>query len=206
MIVDGPTHEGFEEAPVFRWRSAPRWLLHVPLGLMLLVLMWSMSVPGVDLPTFGVAMLAIVCVGAVWGVRLIGWATAPVRRPRRRWLIAPAMAAVTVVLLVVGVPVRARFEFARSDFDAYVAGLEAQGDFEKWVPIDAPENLGGFDILWAYQVGENVIIYEATGLFFDDAGFAYLPEGPDSRLGNGSFEAPSFRSLGGGWYAWTASW
>jgi hypothetical protein len=51
-----------------------------------------------------------------------------------------------------------------------------------------------------------VIIYESTGLFFDDAGFAYLPHGPDDRLGNGAFEAPSFRSLGGGWYSWTASW
>ena len=120
--------------------------------------------------------------------------------------IAPAMVLLTMVLLTVGVPLRGRFEFARSDFDAFVAELEPQGTFDDWVPIDAPPELGGYEILLAYQVGENVVIYEATGLFFDDAGFAHLPNGQDGRLGNGSFEAPSFRSLGSGWYSWTASW
>jgi RNA polymerase sigma-70 factor (ECF subfamily) len=37
---------------------------------------------------------------------------------------------------------------------------------------------------------------------------AYLPDGPSESLaaGDGSFEAPRFWPLGGGWYNWTASW
>jgi hypothetical protein len=42
--------------------------------------------------------------------------------------------------------------------------------------------------------------------FLDDAGFAYLPSGPDRKLDNAGFESPEFRALGGGWYTWTASW
>ena len=73
----------------------------------------------------------------------------------------------------------------------------------------------GLDLVWrgstsrvffAYQVGENVILYEANGDFIDDAGFAYLPRGPDRRLSNANFEAPVFKRLGDGWYSWTASW
>lgn len=30
--------------------------------------------------------------------------------------------------------------------------------------------------------------------------------GPTAELADGSFESPSFAPLGGGWYAWTASW
>ena len=40
----------------------------------------------------------------------------------------------------------------------------------------------------------------------DDADFAYLPDGPNPSLENGSFESPAFKRLGGGWYSWTASW
>src|SRR5919108_100061 len=40
----------------------------------------------------------------------------------------------------------------------------------------------------------------------DDAGFAYLPDGPDPALEAGWFESPDFHHLGGPWYAWTASW
>jgi hypothetical protein len=49
-------------------------------------------------------------------------------------------------------------------------------------------------------------MYEATGDFLDDAGFAYLPDGPDPELGNGSFEVPQFVHLSGDWYSFTSSW
>ncbi len=57
-----------------------------------------------------------------------------------------------------------------------------------------------------WRVEGGVIFYDKVGSLFDDAGFAYLADGPSTELENGLFENPQFRSLGGGWYAWTASW
>jgi hypothetical protein len=54
-------------------------------------------------------------------------------------------------------------------------------------------------------VPEGLIIFDRDGAFMDDAGFAYLPNG-EFPPGNGAFESPDFRALGGGWYAFTSSW
>nr|MDT0664056.1 hypothetical protein [Micromonospora sp. DSM 115978] len=72
--------------------------------------------------------------------------------------------------------------------------------------IATPTQLGSYQILYAYQVGDAVFFYEANGAGFDDAGFAYLPNGPDASFENTLFEAPSYNKLGGPWYSWTASW
>ncbi|MGI8686105.1 MAG: hypothetical protein ACR2MO_13635 [Acidimicrobiales bacterium] len=66
--------------------------------------------------------------------------------------------------------------------------------------------LGSFEITHIDKVDNGLLFYEQTGNLFDDAGFAYLPAGPTPDLESGGFESPQFRSLGGGWYAWTASW
>lgn len=87
-----------------------------------------------------------------------------------------------------------------------VDGLEPAGLFDQWAGLDVPSRIGTFEITDGYQVGSNVILMEANGAFLNNAGFAYLPDGPDDRLGNGSFEAATFRSLGGDWYSWVASW
>jgi hypothetical protein len=61
---------------------------------------------------------------------------------------------------------------------------------------------------WVFMFGlhRRLWSWHEDGAFFDDAGFAYLPEGPTASLENGSFESPVFRHLGGPWYRWTASW
>jgi hypothetical protein len=156
--------------------------------------------------SLGLALLALLCFGAIWLIRLIGWVTSRTTSGGLTWLLAPPMVIATLLLWSTDVPLWARFELARGDFDAYVSDLDPQGGFSDWVRIDPPSDLGTYEIRAAWQVGENVIIFESTGALLDDAGFAYLPHGPDDRLENGSFEAPSFHSLGGGWYSWTASW
>ncbi|MGY0002335.1 hypothetical protein [Micromonospora sp. I033] len=50
------------------------------------------------------------------------------------------------------------------------------------------------------------MFYEANGYLIDDAGFAYLPDGPSPDLETPDFESPVFKHLGGAWYSWTASW
>lgn len=59
--------------------------------------------------------------------------------------------------------------------------------------------LVGFVVVWCARG-----FYEGTALF-DEAGFAYLPDGPTAEVQQ-SLESPTFRSLGGGWYAFTARW
>jgi hypothetical protein len=147
-----PTTEAPEAPRVASWRRPPRWLFHASLAVMLLVLLWSESFPGLDIAAFCVAVLTILALGLAWGVRLIGWASSTPRPPGRLWFVAPAMGVLTLILVITAVPLRARFEFARSDFDAFVAHLESQGNFEEWVLIDAPKDLGSYEIRSAYQL------------------------------------------------------
>ena len=74
--------------------------------------------------------------------------------------------------------------------------------------FDVPGRIGEYDVeTTAFRVASGAIIYDTTGTgFLDDAGFAYLPNGPDPSLENGNFENPQFKHLGGHWYSWSASW
>lgn len=168
--------------------------------------LWSRSVPGIAFGTFILSVLTTVFFGFVWLVWFVTWNRKGNKDPILGWAIAPIMVVAVIALSISNVPLQARFEFDRSEFDAIVEDLDPAGAFEEWSRFDVPGNVGTYQITVGYQVGSNVILYERNGALFDDAGFAYLPDGPDPRLGNGSFESPSFRSLGGDWYAWTASW
>ncbi len=190
------------------WRSPPRrgWLiaLTIPLAAML----WANTYPGAHfLLMLALVYPALIVLGITWAGRFVAWRLSEHPRAAKPWLIAPAMVISTWVLTVTDVPVWTRFQFfARDDFNAVIEDLEPRGSFDNWVPLETPDRIGTYDIVATYQIGENVIFYEATGNFFDDAGFAFLPEGPDNRFSSGSFESPAFRSIGGDWYAWTASW
>jgi len=72
--------------------------------------------------------------------------------------------------------------------------------------LDGPGRLGWFDIDRVSREGDVVLLFEHDGALLDNAGFAYLPDGPDPDLENGTFESPSYTHLGGPWYAFTASW
>lgn len=185
------------------WRTPPTWLFHGVLVLLLGMLLWAGSTPGSNLAPIAFSLLAILISSVVWVVRLVGWATSRVRSHGLRWLIAPALVAITTLLIVADLPLRARFELARGDFDAFVDDLEAQGRVDDWARVDAPSSIGGFKVLGAFQGGDVVIIY-LPGSFPNHAGLAYLPDGPDDRLENYDFANPSFNSLGGDWFWWTA--
>ncbi len=195
------------EVPRWRaWRNPPGVVWLVALAAALATMLWAVTYPGFASVPMLIALLGMLVLGSIWLVRLIGWVIDRDRRDAWRWCAAPLMVVLTGVLVVTDVPLRVRFELARDDFDRVVEDLPARGSFDAWAPLSVPDSVGGYEIVRAYQVGEMVILYEGEGLAFHDAGFAYLPSGPDDRLGNGSFEAPRFQSLGGRWYAWRASW
>jgi hypothetical protein len=189
-----------------RWRQPPGRLFHAALVLPALGLLWSHSVPGFAFFLwFG--SVGLLFVGAVvWGVRLLMYALAKRRRHaegRARWfLLAPAAGVVALALIVADVPLKARWALSRSDFAAVVDEAFEEGDFAS----TEDQRIGLYNVTHLYRQGEAIIFYERTGMFSDDAGFAYLPNGPFPELENGGFERPEFRHLGGPWYAWTASW
>ncbi|MEV0807573.1 hypothetical protein [Micromonospora sp. NPDC050200] len=169
------------------------------------ILLWAFSVPGFSV------LLAMTAAPVFGGAALLWVVGAQASHVAGRtwpwWLpVAPFMAVVVLALLVIGVPVRVRWALNREAFETVVAGLPRSTPATRFDRVEVPARVGGYGIRSACLVPGGVVFYEEHGAFFDDAGFAYLPGGPTSSLGNGSFESPTFRSLGGGWYGWTASW
>lgn len=191
------------DAPRAVRRGLGRWWL-TALAFLLALLLWSSSYPGTLAVGTIISVTGVLLLGALWAYRFIRWLRAERYAGWARWAIAPVMVVVTLVLIITHVPLRVRFEESRSEFDRITRGLEPRGGFDAWEPLEVPDEIGTFQLVYGFQVGRNVIIYESHGWFDDDAGFAYLPDGIDPRLANGSFESPRFISLGGGWYAWRA--
>lgn len=167
--------------------------------------LWSKSVPGTMLIPWligglGLALVigitAIVLVSIVWhGLRRGDW-----RRPR--WFLGVVVAlAVLVGLVAIDAPLRIRF-FISLDALEDVAAASGSGDVAAG---GQSLRAGLFSISHVRVLPEGVLLFDSNGNGFDDAGFAYLPTG-NLPQGDGSFEAPQFRSLGGDWYAFTSSW
>jgi hypothetical protein len=167
-------------------------------------------------------LLAAIAVG--WLVMVTIALTRLLRGSRHRvgWhLVAvPLIGVVVVAARVTDAPLRVRFEPARAEFTEFAEQALADaegvpfGDAESMrisdpafnlLNPDVPLSIGGFRLRGARVLPEGVVIFDRTGALFDDAGFAYLPDG-EFPAGDGSFESPSFRSLGGDWYAFTSSW
>lgn len=188
------------------------------------VYLWSISVPGMRFLSWMVSVLAIALVVVIWVVAavvtVVRLATGRTRRAGWYLLVVPLIGAVVVLCRLTDLPVRVLFEPSRAEFTDFAERALAASDGvsvedsellttsdEEWDALnpETPQRIGAFE-LWSSRVlPEGVIIYERNGAFFDDAGFAYLPDG-ELPAGDGSFESPDFRSLGGGWYAFTSSW
>lgn len=185
----------------YRGSSPPRWWFHSLLALPALALLWSQSVPGDDLLWLLLGFLGCVVMGIIWLTRLTLCLEGG-GRPRSWLLVAPAMGVAVIALGITDAPLRLRFELSRSDLNAAVAAL----------PQDARTGgdvgeVGSYEITYWWRARDGVILNEAHGSgITNDAGFAYLPDGPTPGLANPIFESPQFTALGDGWYAWTASW
>ncbi len=186
----------------------PGRAFHLLLVAATLAILYSWSVPGFHLLVALFAGYALFGAVIVWVLRLVGFVVA--RRRQRttgkgKWFaLAPLGAAAVSALLWVDAPLRLRWTLSRDAFERVVYQVQrGDGAAERQVPFG---RLGLYEVLSVMKVETGVLFYEKTGNFLDDAGFAYLPSGPSADLENGSFENPQFRSLGGGWYAWTASW
>ena len=213
-----------------RWRALGNWqpydldappgrVFHAVLAVAVVAFLWSRSVPGIALMEDLASTAALGLVALVWFGRGVSYLLArrrgvtrarPRARRRARWfLAAPVAGALTLALAGLDAPLRARWALSRGAFEHVVeTGPPSSPDAGRdgWQGIEAPDRIGLYRITSASRFGEAVLFWEAHGAFVDDAGFAYLPDGPDPALESGWFESPQFRHLGGPWYAWTASW
>ncbi len=136
-------------------------------------------------------------------------------------LVGPVLVVLLAALVVTGAPLRARFALARDDFDQArerVAALStgpmnAEAGAQR-MTVAGPRRIGTYRVHEVSRVPAGVFFHLRNGgIGFHDDGFAHLPDGPpsgpgpftpSSELGGAWFETMTFRSLGGGWYAWEA--
>jgi hypothetical protein len=201
------------DRPLFDLDAPPGRVFHAVLAVSVLGCLWSRSVPGSALLEGLASAAALGLVALVWVGRGVGYLVARRRRRARRgapwFLVAPVVGALTLALVGIDAPLHARWALSRGAFEQVVetgtpSSPHVTGD--GWQGVEAPDRIGLYRIPSVSRRGEAVIFWEAHGAFIDDAGFAYLPDGPDPALEAGWFESPEFRHLGGPWYAWTASW
>jgi hypothetical protein len=183
----------------------PGWRFYAVLALLALVLLASVSVPGIGFFTFVGACGGLVPLGVIW-VRKLRAIRPRATRSILPFLLGPLAGLVVLTLVVLDAPFEARWALSRSAFEAEVQRMRRDVPVAK-EPIDVGDKrLGWFSITTVDRVPGGLLFHESTGDLFNNAGFAYLPDGPTPDLANGSFEDPQFEHLGGPWYAWTASW
>jgi hypothetical protein len=171
-----------------------------------MAMLWSYSYPGFGPLSFMAGALGLVVGAAVWIVRALLYLRAKndasrQRRPRL-FAVAPLAGLFVVALLWTDVPLRLRWALAKGDFEERLPAALAD---DEYFDIKT-RRFGTYKITSIERNHEAVIFHESAGNLFDDAGFAYLPNGPRPALENGNFEVPQWTPLGGHWYAWTASW
>lgn len=192
------------------FRRAPEVAFHVALFLVFIIVAIAFSWPGTHFLILFVSIPLVLALVAVWVVRLGTYTLALVRNRAegraRHFLIAPVAGVLLLVMLYAAVPLRVRWFFSKGDFERALELAPPPTRPGRSEAFDVPSRIGSYQVTWARRQGDAVIFDDAEGSFLDDAGFAYLPTGPFPQLSTGSFENPRFRSLGGHWYAWTASW
>jgi hypothetical protein len=189
------------------FRRPPRLLFHGILVATGLVVLWAFSFPGVHF------LVVVPCIWVIAGSALV-WVVrgATYVRSRRQgshagstwWFaVAPVGALLLAAVLHANAPLRARWQVSKSDFEATLRAVRAEPDaWSRW----HERRIGTHKITYVQVVDRGVIFHDSVGALFDDAGFAYLPEGHSPDMANGSFEDPQWFALGDHWYAWTASW
>ncbi len=190
-------------APVTAHRRWTDWTFYALLALSSLGLLYVASLPGwplsVLLPVLGVWFV----VGVLWLCLLVS--AIDQRSLNASLIVGPVVALVAAALFVSPWPLQARFAAGRSSFDAAVRSL----------PPGQTEG-GSLGMVGSYRIsqwnrsGDGVVFFAAGGTgLVDDAGFAFSSSGvPDvlTRSDDPGFEVTGWQDLGGGWYAWQASW
>lgn len=189
------------------FRRPPRRVFHGILVATGVVVLWAFSFPGVHFLAVVPCIWIVGLAAVTWVVRGITYFVSRQRGTHAghaTWFaVAPLGALVLGLMLSANLPLRFRWEISKGAFDD--AARDVQSDPDAWSGWN-PRRVGTYKINVVRVVPEGILFYDNVGALFDDAGFAYLPNGPSDDMANGSFENPQWFALGDHWYAWTASW
>ena len=173
------------------------------------VYLWSIAVPGLRFFAWAASLAGLALMGFVWIVLGVVAAVRTVRKGARKvtlplvtsLAVVPIVAVLLLGARLLDAPLRLRVELSRGQLTDYAESLLAEGRPD----VVTPESIAGFPLSSVVVRDGAVFLYDIDGALFDDAGLLYLPEGQPSDVA-GPMESPSFRSLGGGWWSFTASW
>lgn len=202
----------------WRLRDWLEWVAPAVVAVGAAGLLVAASAPSWWFPVTVASALVALAGSVIWFFRLVVDAAATGLRPRTndgdpdRGRRANAFWAMVVVpVIIVGawthvradLPLRVRWQLSRSAFVEAVDGdveIASSGTTGRWVGLYEVREIERFD--------DAVLFTDARdGFMASTGGFAYLPFGPtDDLVQDAGLEAPTFRDLGEGWYAWTASW
>jgi hypothetical protein len=191
----------------FLRRPPGRPLILVTVGIGL-VTAWAVSVPGSYFFTGLTSMLVWLALALAGFVRLVLAFIDPasrtdIRRHWVRWVAMPAIAALTVAMVVTSAPLWLRFGLSRGGMTTYARSVvdTVPGTTDEAAPIaDAPSRLGLFSVDRAEVIPGGMRFIVSGAGFIDPAGFAYSPNGVPPFIGEDTYE-----HLSGPWYLWTES-
>lgn len=189
-----------QRLPIFGGIVAICWLLIVSVVF---------SNAGLDVLAILGLFLVAVTWGVVWLVRLLDWFFR-MRRGRlpsmshhnvlSYWGLEPAAFALSVLLVVGGVPQRTRFLLSASALQSFVEEVRA-GRVAAFGASKSARQVGLYRVKEAEVLSGGIVRFITSRDGLDDAGFAFSPVSEPPRVGEDSYS-----HLSGPWWQWHRSW
>ncbi|MET1008205.1 MAG: hypothetical protein ABWX96_21825 [Propionibacteriaceae bacterium] len=172
------------------------------------VLLWAGTFPG--WPLAAGVMVSVL----VFGGLLFMFGAEPVPAARR---LRPIGLVVALVVAVAGAilveqsghaALQARFGSSLSDFEAVVTEAGApthRVEGREAFPGSCPSRIGTYPIGECQLIDRGYLFLQQRAALGDEAGFAYLPDGPPGAdpTASGEWRPDQFTPLGGPWYGWS---
>lgn len=187
------------------WRRRIWWITHGLLVVVVALALIAFSPPGINFLLLWPLVPLAAAVAISW-VAMLGGELRSKRPAWQRW-IAPVVGVALIVALCSGLPRDVRWAMTRPAFEDVVATLPApaEGIVPEWNGWSEQRRVGTYAISRAVAVTGGYLFTEDSGAFFDLAGVAYLPFGPDGMAEDG-YDPQRFRAMGGAWFGWTDTW
>jgi hypothetical protein len=180
-------------AHVARRLTGPRWGFHTLCLTVALAWLWLASNPGYPVAWYGLAPVVLL-LAVVW----IVWVIACVAQQRRfsPWLfVAPIGGLLVLLAFMTNAPLKARWAFNASAFDAAMAAAPDLAPRNESGYFEEPVKVGSYWISSVTTDYGRMTFQEESGNLCGSAAFVNAPNGiPGS-------ESTGVVSLGGPWYA-----
>ena len=186
-------------------RRSLRWAAHGMFVALAAFAAWTFCVPGGYLWLCPIAFVAWVLAGLMWAALLTAYNFQRMRSPSSTarvrwtaWIVAPALASMTLTAIALDLPLQLRFDLSRGALERAAREVMARPDSANTDSdtLEA-ERIGLFDVWCREQIpGGASLMIDGAGGFLEPGGFAYLPDGarpPEQH-------AQTYTSFADDWY------